>query len=469
MPKLIVLGGGMCGLISAMLLANDGHAVTVLERDSMGPPDDVEEAWSHWERRGVGQFRMLHYLQPRFRREIDQHLPELAAKMDGLGAIRHQPTAVLPAELTGGVRPGDEQFTALTGRRPMLETAVGRLAVSTPGLTVRRGVAVGGFVTGPSVTVGVPHVTGVRTESGEELHADLVVDATGRRSALPRFLEDISARPPREESEDSGLVYYGRHFRSDDGSVPQMRGPVLVNAGTISTLTLPADNGTWGLGILAAGGDKRLRPLKDPDCWERVWRAVPVTEQWLVGEPISDGVAVLANVPDRIRTFVLDGVPVASGVLAVADSWACTNPALGRGISIGLLHALALRDTVRSTGLDDPIALAVAFHDVTTSTLEPWYRATVQVDRGRLAEMHALAQRGEFASDDPQVAIPQAFYRGAWRDPDLLRAFLEVATLLATPNDVMARPGIFDKVLEHAEGGNPFEMPTRDELVALVA
>jgi flavin-dependent dehydrogenase len=177
----------------------------------------------------------------------------------------------------------------------------------------------------------------------------------------------------------------------------------------------------------------------------------------------------MANVPDRIRTFVLDGVPVASGVVAIADSWACTNPALGRGISIGLLHALALRDTLRSTGLDDPIALAEAFHAGTTASVEPWYRATVRIDRGRLAEMQALREHAEYVSDDPQVAIPQAFYRAAWRDPDLLRAFLEVATLLATPDEILARPGIFDKVLEHAEGGNPFEVPTREELTALVA
>ncbi len=471
MSEVLVLGGGMCGLITAMLLAGDDHTVTVLERDPMAPPGDVEEAWRDWERRGVGQFRLLHYLQPRFRQEIEAHLPELAVEMDSLGAIRHQTTAVLPEEYTGGVRPGDERYTSLTGRRPMLETAVSRLAERTPGITVRRGVAVTGFVTGTSAAPGVPHVVGVATESGEELRADLVVDVSGRRSALPRFLEDAGARAPIEESDDSGLVYCGRHFRSADGSVPQLRGPILANVGTLSTLTLPADNGTWGLGILIASSDKVMRPLKDVDTWERVWRAVPVVEHWLDGTPISDGVAVMANLPDRVRTFVVDGTPVATGVVAVADSWACTNPAVGRGISIGTLHAIALRDTLRTTGTDDPVALATAFQDVTTAEVEPWYRATVDLDRARHAEMVALRDRGADEidePDDPAWAIANALQRGAWRDPDLLRCLTEIASMLAFPGDVIGRPGVLDKVLEHTEDPEPFTMPTREELLALV-
>jgi 2-polyprenyl-6-methoxyphenol hydroxylase-like FAD-dependent oxidoreductase len=41
---------------------------------------------------------------------------------------------------------------------------------------------------------------------------------------------------------------------------------------------------------------------------------------------------------------VVDGEPVITGLAALGDAWACTNPSLGRGASIGLLHACALRD-----------------------------------------------------------------------------------------------------------------------------
>ena len=67
MATILVLGAGMNGLSLAMLLANDGHEVTVLERDATEPVDDPDEAWNGWERRGVGQFRMLHFMLPRWR------------------------------------------------------------------------------------------------------------------------------------------------------------------------------------------------------------------------------------------------------------------------------------------------------------------------------------------------------------------------------------------------------------------
>ena len=103
---------------------------------------------------------------------------------------------------------------------------------------------------------------GVRTDAGDELLADLVVDAGGRRSTLPKLLADIGARAPIEEKEDCGFIYYGRHFRSPDGSVPPAFGPLLMPYDSLSILTLAADNGTWGVGIVTSAKDAALRGLQ---------------------------------------------------------------------------------------------------------------------------------------------------------------------------------------------------------------
>src|SRR5688572_19791646 len=56
MAEIVVVGAGITGLTSAMLLARDGHHVTVLERDPAPPPVDPAHAWAEWQRRGVNQF-----------------------------------------------------------------------------------------------------------------------------------------------------------------------------------------------------------------------------------------------------------------------------------------------------------------------------------------------------------------------------------------------------------------------------
>jgi flavin-dependent dehydrogenase len=262
-------------------------------------------------------------------------------------------------------------------------------AQATPGIDIRRGAAVAGLVVGPTDGSPVPHVVGVKTASAGKILGDLVVDMGGRRSALPSWLAAVGAEPTCEEREDCGFMYFGRHFRSRDGSTPPLVGPPKIDWGTISTLALPADNGTWCLGVITAAKDKALFGLRRQDRWESVVRTLPLVAHFLDGTPIDDGVAVITKLEDRFRGFVVGGHPVATGVISVGDAWAASNPTFGRGISIGMLHALVLRDTIREVGLDGPSEFASRFHRHTAEQVEPWYRLTLVGDRDRLAEVNA--------------------------------------------------------------------------------
>ena len=219
MPDVVIAGAGVVGLAAALLLAKDRHRVTVLERDRAAPAEDPEAAWTSWQRRGVSQFRQLHYFQPRFRAIVEGELPEVAEALDRAGALRFNPVRAAPAALSAGGCPGDEAFTALTARRPVVESVLARVAADAPGITVRRGTAVTRLITGTPAAAGVCHVAGVGLQDGTELRADLVVDATGRRSRLPALLVAIGAPPPIEEREDCGFVYYARHFRQPAATV----------------------------------------------------------------------------------------------------------------------------------------------------------------------------------------------------------------------------------------------------------
>jgi flavin-dependent dehydrogenase len=311
-------------------------------------------------------------------------------------------------------------------------------------------------------------VTGVRTDEGEEIPADLVVDVTGRRSALANWIEAAGGRRPTEDVEDSGFVYYGRHFRSADGTLPPIIGPLLQNYGSVSVLTLPADNGTWGLALVASAADKAMRAVRDVRVWTAVVQSLPLAAHWLDGEALDDDVAVMAKIEDRHRRFVVGGEPVATGVVALADSWACTNPSLGRGISMGTVHALALRDLLRRTENDDPARLARDFDEATTATVEPWYRATVSLDRHRLADIDAAIKGESYRTDDPGWEVIQSLQFAAGLDPDCFRAFLNEVGMLERAEQAVARPDLHDKVMElgaQRHGVASFG-PTRPELLA---
>lgn len=468
MADVIVVGGGIAGLCGSLLMARDGHRVRLLERDPAPPPGSPEDTWTGWERRGVNQFRMLHFFLARFREVLEAELPDVVIELEGDGALRLNPVTQLATMTNGDTRPDDARFACVTGRRPMVEAAVSRVVGREPGIEVCRGVAVRGLLTATdSPRRGIPRVAGVVTESGEELRADLVVDASGRRSPLPAWLAAIGARPVEEEREDCGFVYYGRHFRSPDGSLPPAFGPPLQPYDSVSFLLLPADNGTWGVGLITSAKDPVLRAARHLDVWERIAKSYPFVAPWLDGETISADVEVMAKIEDRHRRYWVDDAPVALGVVALADSWACTNPSVGRGASIGLLHAVCLRDLLREASAAEGVELVSRWDELTLEVVEPLYRETLAFDRHRLAEIDAQIAGVPYETEDPAWLLGQALRRGAAADPDLFRAQVTIGFLLERGADVLSRPGLADKAIS-LDAPEVAPGPSRNELVALV-
>jgi 2-polyprenyl-6-methoxyphenol hydroxylase-like FAD-dependent oxidoreductase len=461
--SVIICGGSVVGLATAMMLARDGHEVTVLERDPASAAP-AGQAWQQWQRSGVAQFRQPHVMLARTRHVLEAELPGLTGDLLAAGCVRFDQLTAIPPAMTGWQRePDDDRLVTITGRRPVVESVLAAAAARTPGVTVHRGTGVTGLLTGPSRAAGIPHITGVRTADGAERHAGLVIDATGRQTKLARWLAAAGAKPLTEEAEDSGFVYYTRYFTGP--KPPALIGPVVTALGTMSLLTIPGDNGTWSVTVYTASADKALRPLRETSRFMAVVGACPLQAHWLDGEPLT-GVLVMAGVLDRYRRFVTGGQPVATGVLAVGDAWACTNPSAGRGISVGLVHAQQLRDAVRESA-GDPLALAHDFDRRTEAEVTPYYRGQVATDRGRIAEMDALRAGTEPSPPDP---VRAGWMAGLLREPRLLRGLMEVGSCLAHSQQVLARPGFLDLVLSYAdEPAQAMPGPDRDALVKLAA
>jgi 2-polyprenyl-6-methoxyphenol hydroxylase-like FAD-dependent oxidoreductase len=461
MAEILVLGAGLTGLTTAMLLSRDGHDVTVLERDPDPPPPDAETGWTGWERGGVAQFRQLHLMLPRWREVMETELPAVLDALRAAGGRDHNVLHQRPVSHTGGWQAGDERFGTVTGRRPVVEAAVAAAAATCTGLRVRRGAPVTGLLTSGSGPV--PRVVGVRTADGD-LRADLVVDAGGRRSAVGRWIVDSGGRAPIEARADCGFVYYGRHYR---GPLPAGVDSVLSHNDSVSLLTLPGDNGTWGVGITTSSRDHDLRALRHISCWEAAMRCYPATAGWIEAEPIT-GVSVMAGIEDRRRDLVVDSVPVVTGLVAVGDAWASTNPSLGRGASIGALHACVLRDVVAKEGTDDPEALVLRFDAETSATVSPYVESTLAFDRHRLAEIEADVAGVPYAPADPIWAMTRALWAGGRQDPVLARTLTTIGSVQATPQQLLADPLLRERVARYLGQPHYAAGASRAELLAAV-
>ncbi|MBV8999195.1 MAG: FAD-dependent monooxygenase [Solirubrobacterales bacterium] len=454
------MGAGVCGLAAGMLLRRDGHEVTVLERDPEPAPGSVEEAWERWSRDGVAQFRQPHILLSRGRIVLEQALPDVLGALAAAGAAPFDVLDLMPPSVTDRTpSDGDERFRTITARRPVLEQVLRCAAEAEPGLEIRTGVGVRELLL--SVYDGIPHVSGVRTESGEAVRADLVIDAMGRRSQLPRWLQAAGTEPVHEEAEDSGFIYYTRHFRSGNGRLPEFRAPTTTAIGTFSLLTLPGDNHTWSVTVFISAGDRPLKRLRETELWMKLVAECPLHAHWLDGEPIT-GVQAMGGVLDRYRQYCRDGEPVATGIVPIGDAWACSNPTLGRGMSFGLWHVSYLPEVIREH-LDDPRRFAQAWHAATDAELTPWYRETVEEDRARMAEIEAL--RNGLVPEPPtgpSTALLPTLRAALRHDPDAFRAFAASRFCLTRLSESFADRGFVERILELVRDGEPPPLPGPD-------
>jgi len=262
MASIVVCGGSIIGLATGLLLARDGHAVTILEHDPAPVPDTASAAWESWNRSGVPQFHQPHNLFPRSRHILEAELPEVLAAMLADGCTWVDMLASKPPAIADDVRTDDDRFRFVTGRRPVLEHAVATVTENVAGITVRRGVRVRGLLTGPDVAPGVPHVVGVDTDTGE-FRADLVIDAMGRKSPLVDWLAALGGPPVELQSSDAGFIYYTRYFTGPE--IPVQIGPPLNHFGSFSLLTVTDDNATWSTTVVG----RQRQTLRSRNCATR--------------------------------------------------------------------------------------------------------------------------------------------------------------------------------------------------------
>ncbi|MCC7362891.1 MAG: FAD-dependent monooxygenase [Dehalococcoidia bacterium] len=488
MTRVVVVGGSIAGLVSALALARSGQQVTILEKDPMPLPATPDDAFDAWTRRGSPQVRHSHAFLARMRNLIRDREPGLRQRLLDAGAeeitfkaqaLRYFPDAEFEQ--------GDEDLTLLACRRVTFEWALRQHVLETGLVEYRDGNEVTGFLSDASWP---PKVTGVCTRGpdGDEgsVPADLVVVANGRRTHLDDWLQAIGAPRPRQLRQPCGIYYSSRFYRFLPGQGrPSPDAVIGADYGYVKCGIFPGDNGTFSITLAAAPDDEKMRVILKTPGFDAAAKALPIAADWIrpdVATPISD-VAGMADLNDVRRFLVEDGEPVALGLVAIGDALAHANPITGRGCSLAWIEAYALADALAKHP-DDLRAMALELEASVEQQCGPWVRAQIAQDEDALLVNQAI-RRGEdpYAFERPDgTTDPVAYTRsvvregllaGTREDIHLMRASMRVAHMLEAPQDLMTRPDLAVRVLaSHARRGErppAVEGPTRAEMAELLA
>ena len=414
----VVIGASMGGLLAARVLADFFQQVVIIERDAL--PTTAES------RKGVPQGQHAHALLGRGREILEGFFPGLTRELLAQGAVQGQGRF----HSNGGVfcqSPNAPQGVFVS--RPCLELAVRGRVQALPNVQMRDNCDVLGLTTSEDRG----RVTGLRCweraeGAGEEtVRADWVVDASGRGSRTPAWLEAMGYAKPEVELVEVGMGYTTRFYRREPD---HFNGDVMVNIS-------PTPGNRRACGMMAQEGDRWIvtlagyfgdhpptdeagylefaRSLAIPDVHNVIHKTTPLTE------PVTH------KFPSNQRRHYEKMRRFPEGLLVFGDALCSFTPIYGQGMTVAAIEATVLHSCL---GQGQEMLAARFFRQASQVLDIPW-NITVGNDL-RL-------------TPNPHFSLPVRFinwYVGklqvaARHDPELSLAFMKVANLFVPPPSLL--------------------------------
>lgn len=434
----IVLGGSIAGLMAARVLADHFERVTVIERDHLPEGDENRPC--------VPQGHHIHTLMLRGQLIMERLFPGLEAELLEAGAPaveQGQETRVLYQ--TGWAPVMDTGLTIYAASRALLESRIRRRINQNPQIEIRDGYEVVELLADESRRT----VTGVqmRQRGGQQveyLRADLVVDASGRSSKTPDWLEQLGYARPQETVIQARLGYASRwyaipeDFRSDWKAIwIQPKAPFFPRGGVL----MPAEGNRW---VVTLFGTARDYPPTDETAFlgfarsllsRRIYHAIKNAE------PLTP-VYGYRRTANRWRHYErMARLP--ERLLVMGDAFVALNPSYGQGMTAAALAAETLAATLR--GRRSLNRLWVHFHRRLARAVGAAWMLSTHADLrwpttegGRVGLLTAIMQG---YTDRVAALIPH--------NPALYQVYLETLHGLR-PSSVLFAPSILKVVFQQA-------------------
>jgi len=335
---------------------------------------------------------------------------------------------------------GPNRLPMYAASRPLLEHVLRERIVDCDGVSLRSDCHCTDYRLDEEETT----VEGVTIrEGGSErgLTADLVIDATGRASRTPTWLEKHGFESPAVDEVNVDLAYStlrverppaDRRAFWAPASAPRTRGGGAA----------PIEGGHWQVVMHGVHGD---HPPTDAEAFESFAATLPFSdlERLLGDHSLVDDEAEYYPFPSNRRHRYEDIDRFPEGLLVTGDAIASFNPIYGQGISVAALESLVLHD-VLADGSED---LARRFFDQAGDVIDiPWTMAAgadFQFAETTGQKPRSTDLFGRYLSR----LTRKAHTDGEMRDV-LFRVFM-----MEVPPTALLRPGIVWQVLKPTRRG----------------
>ncbi|KAB1947295.1 FAD-binding oxidoreductase [Micromonospora sp. ALFpr18c] len=438
--RVVVLGGSITALFAASALSEGYREVVLVDRDEL---IDVWDA-----RRGAPQGRHINGLIARGSRAMEDLFPEITAQMVTAGCPLTDLAGTVKWYMNG--RPLAQTRAGLTcvaARRPVMEAHVRRRIAALKNVTFMERTDITGLVfsTDKSRVIGARVQRQGEGNREETLTADLVVDATGRGSRTPVWLEAQGYQRVPEEGTKIGLGYVTRHYklRHDPFGTSHSIISVASPDNPRGAIFTKSDGGRVELTTYGIMGD---HPPTDPEGFNQFVKSLSAPEIYegiSDAEPLDDPVLFKFPTTLRRRYELMSRFP--DGLLVLGDAVCTPNPVFAQAQTLAALEALALRDLLR-TG---QAPRSKEFMRTVGRIIDPAWEMTEAINltfpdvEGRRTRKVQLLH-----------AYMKRLHLAATKDASLTEAFMRSAGLV-DPLEALLRPSVVWRVMRHSRAEMP--------------
>jgi len=338
--KAIVIGGSIAGLLAARALSDHFEEVILIEKDRYTDDGKV--------RNGTPQANHIHLLLVKGKEILQDFFPDLegdlvkngANKIDFLNDGRFR----LPSGWAQRFESGVVTFTCT---RTLLENTIRHQVQKISNIKILENKAISSFVLENTNKISLKTIT------NEKIHANLIVDCTGRNTRTPDWLENIGYPKLTETRVDSFVGYDTRRYIPPKNVERKWKMlSILSNPTTNPRLgaIYPIENGKWlvflsGIGKVYPPTDEKgflefAKSLESEELYDAMKDAIPDSEIY--------GYRVQGS--RRYHYESMSSWP--ENFIVLGDAVAVFNPFYGQGITSAALGVKVLDSMLRNQNFD---------------------------------------------------------------------------------------------------------------------